>query len=97
MIAAAAMIRQTVSSTDNKNKNNNNINNNNHDKCKNLTHGAAADNIDAVRRPIGVGDFGVRGDGHALAVNTEGIDVALEIHLVFPTRSFLFLTYMTAF
>lgn len=49
-----------------------------------LTHGAAADDIDAVRGPVGVGDLGVRGDGDALAVDAEGIHVTLEIHLALP-------------
>lgn len=49
-----------------------------------LTHGAAAHDIDAVRGPVGVGDLGVRGDGDALAVHAEGIFVILEIHLALP-------------
>lgn len=37
------------------------------------THGAAADDIDAVRSPVGVSDVGVHSHGHALAVHAEGI------------------------
>ena len=50
------------------------------------THGAAADEINAVRSPVGVGDVGVDSHGHALAVHAERIGGILEVHLAFPAK-----------
>ena len=51
------------------------------------TYGAAADDINTVRSPVGVGDVGVDSHGHALAVHAERIRGILEIHLALPVKT----------